>query len=697
MMEIRLNSNLLPYLLFLIIPLTHVHTNDLPYSIQPLDNQAGLFYHDLGFAKISHDYYTLLSYTNISFYHHTLDSIKRLFDTSLVMCSKVSDALACKDTMKLCKSQILMIESKFDTIAHLVGRKSTISTDQHNRKRRGIFNGVSYVFNWLFGTPDASDAKYYSESIKNLIEKNHDVQMLMKQQIHVISSAIKNYNESAQTLRLNEDKLNANIKKFNIFSKSTANHLESLSRTQIITEYLMLLSQMIQELNEEYDTLISAILFSKQNTLHPSIITPKDLRNELMQIKLASDCQFPIPLNDYNNIYKYFSISELSVIYDHELLIVAIKIPLVHERTYNLYKIIPLPAQHYNSSIYSFINPSYPYLLLSTTKTHYSRLRDISSCKKITEEDYICYNPSTYLSAERPVCEVTLKTRISDSIPEDCPTHTIKANFEIWHPLSSNSWLFVTTHRTAASITCENKKSDKILDIVLSGTGIFKMNSKCKCYTYSTVLTATSNDTRIYNNYIPNFSIISDECCIKKHKFLSHQANQMEPIEINNLNLDELRHSQHKLEQFDEILQKSINEPFFNYETPWFLIITSIAVIIAIIMICCCCNCSWLPYIGKIFPKRIGCCGTLPNICITNHNERYQINEEHAIRLNRLRRIYQDEEQQPTLGSPSGELVPMCSETVEYSGASLDSASAVKSFNGVETRSRKSGDRRFYI
>lgn len=67
------------------------------------------------------------------------------------------------------------------------------------------------------------------------------------------------------------------------------------------------------------------------------------------------------------------------------------------------------------------------------------------------------------------------------------------------------------------------------------------------------------------------------------------------------------------------------------------------------------------------------------------------------MRLSRLRRIYQDEEQQPTLGSPSRELVPMCSETVEYSGASLDSASAVKSSNGVETRSRKSGDRRFYI
>lgn len=35
---------------------------------------------------------------------------------------------------------------------------------------------------------------------------------------------------------------------------------------------------------------------------------------------------------------------------------------------------------------------------------------------------------------------------------KDCATRTIVADIEIWHPLSANSWLFVMSHPTTASI-----------------------------------------------------------------------------------------------------------------------------------------------------------------------------------------------------------------------------------------------------
>lgn len=662
------------------------HDHDTPYFLAPIDSQAGIFYHDLGLAKLSYGHYTLLSYTNISFYHHTLQSIKNIFEKSLVMCSKASDTLVCKDTLKLCKSQIPMLESKFDTIAHLVGRQP--NNDINSRKRRGIFNGASYAFNWLFGTPDAGDAKFYSDSIRDLTEKTHDVQMLMKQQIHIISSAIKNYNESAQSLRNNEEKLNENIKKFNLFSKSTSNSLESLSQSQIITEYLTLLFQMITQFNEEYDTIISSILFAKQNTLHPSVITPKDLKNELMQVKLSSATQFPIPLNDYNNIYKYFSISELSVIFDNEVLIVAIKIPLVQEQTYYLYNLVPLPVRHSNSSIYSFINPSYPYLLISTTKTHYSRLRDISACKKLSPEDFICFNPVVHLASERPVCETILKNRIPDHLPSDCPTYTMKANVEIWHPLSSNSWMFITSQPTVASVYCENSNNPNIFDLTINGTGILNMKPKCRCYTSSTVLISTTNDTRIYNNFIPNVNIVTDDCCLPKASKIQQQQNQMDPINVSDLNFDNLNHAQHKLEQFDEILQTKITQQIFPYRPSWFSILITLIGIITLVFLCCCCKCTHLSYVGRLFSRGKGCCGMIPNICITNHNERYEMNEEQALRLSRLRRMY-DDNQSPV---NTRELVPLSSEIVPS-----ETVSECEKTNGVQTRSRKTHDRRFHV
>ena len=51
---------------------------------------------------------------------------------------------------------------------------------------------------------------------------------------------------------------------------------------------------------------ISTILFAKQNVIHPSIITPNNFRNELLNVKLNGNIEFPIQLNDLSNVYKFF-------------------------------------------------------------------------------------------------------------------------------------------------------------------------------------------------------------------------------------------------------------------------------------------------------------------------------------------------------------------------------------------------------
>ena len=62
------------------------------------------------------------------------------------------------------------------------------------RKHLGIseLNGASDALKGLFGVPDSDDADYPSNSTKMLLKNNHDTQMLMTQQINVISDAIIN-------------------------------------------------------------------------------------------------------------------------------------------------------------------------------------------------------------------------------------------------------------------------------------------------------------------------------------------------------------------------------------------------------------------------------------------------------------------------------------------------------------------------
>lgn len=114
-----------------------------------------------------------------------------------MLCSKLPGIEFCQEPLKLTKIQIPQLETKFDTIVNLVGHR-----EGNKRKHGGIFNGVSYAFNWFFGTPDAADAKYYSDSIKSLVQQNHDIQSLMRQQIHIISDGIQNYNSTLRHFNL---------------------------------------------------------------------------------------------------------------------------------------------------------------------------------------------------------------------------------------------------------------------------------------------------------------------------------------------------------------------------------------------------------------------------------------------------------------------------------------------------------------
>lgn len=616
-------------LLILLLTSVQLSSCDLPYTVTKVNNQAGIFYQGLGHVKISNDYFTLLSYTNISFYQYKLQILKNLYTQSSTLCIH-THLKQCDISMKLLEIQIPQLEAKFDAISHLVGHRTT---KMDHRSKRGLFNGVSYAFSWLFGTPNSDDAEFYSESIKDLFEKNHEVQLLMKQQIHIISDAITNYNESAQSLKINEEKLNENIAKFNKFSKITTDQLHSVSHAQVINDHVSLLTQMSSELNEQYDVIISAILFAKQNTIHPMVISPRSLRNELLKVKLNTENQFPISLNDYNNIHKYFSICELSVVYDNELLIYAIKIPLVNEQVFNLYKLFPLPVPHQNSSIFSYIDPEFPYFLFSTTRTHYGRLRNLSSCKKITQEDYICSNLIAYLSTEKPVCEVLLKDKFHNKIPEDCQTRTILAEMEVWHPLSTNSWLFFMSTPVIATISC-SPQNVQIYDVELRGTGILSLQPRCKCFTYNTALTASSNQTLLFDNYLPTISIAEDDCCIYRREFIQNEYAEMEPMNLKNLNLDELRHAKRKLDQFDEILQENITKHSRFYHRSWFSILCAVVIIIALILFCCW-KCPCFRHIKKWIFEGRHCCH-IPSICINNHNERYELSERQLVRLSNL-------------------------------------------------------------
>lgn len=74
------------------------------------------------------------------------------------------------------------------------------------------------------------------------------------------------------------------------------------------------------------------ISLARSNIIHPQIVNPKVFRNEMMNIELTKDLLLPLPLNDFHNINKYYSLCKLHVLHSQDLLVFSIAIPLTSKK-----------------------------------------------------------------------------------------------------------------------------------------------------------------------------------------------------------------------------------------------------------------------------------------------------------------------------------------------------------------------------
>lgn len=200
---------LIPFLLFVISSITS-------YKIKPIDSSSGLIYAHLGRVKLSNQKYTLLTFINLTHINEKIDETYFLYQKSLGICNKLPTTkfdFHCQNQLAYINTKIKNIENDFSIISRQLTPR---------RIKRGILNGIGDGLKFLFGTPDAEDAQFYTDSINTLVSNQKQTAVLMQQQIRVVSSTITTFNNSLQTLNRNTKTLNENIKKFDDFMSQTA-------------------------------------------------------------------------------------------------------------------------------------------------------------------------------------------------------------------------------------------------------------------------------------------------------------------------------------------------------------------------------------------------------------------------------------------------------------------------------------------
>lgn len=221
--------------------------------------------------------------------------------------------------------------------------------------------------------------------------------------------------------------------------------------------------------------------------------------------------------------------------------------------SFDLYNLIPLPIKT-NSNSHIFIIPSTSLIALSETKLQYTAMTDLGKCKKLSESLLICklINPVFSVHNILPICETQILVD-GNKIPESCDTRLSVFDKEIWHRLhNSNSSIYVSPNLIAVTLNCKNHKP---FDVHVINTGILTLIPNCKGYTSTTVLsTYTIVKESTHLSLLPIFDIISDDCCHKVNQTNVTQLN-LTPIH-NNVNLENLQISCHKLDEISKIVEK---------------------------------------------------------------------------------------------------------------------------------------------
>ncbi|XP_055858938.1 uncharacterized protein LOC129921228 [Episyrphus balteatus] len=350
------------------------------------------------------------------------------------------------------------------------------------------------------------------------------------------------------------------------------------------------LTYLINECNEQYDLIISAILFSKTNILHPSIITPKRFIDELLNNthRLNNGKSFPLPL-EYDNSFKLIEISKLKAFYKENKLVFVIQTPLVTYTEFNLYKLHPLPVPLRNNS-FIFINPSANYLAISVNKLSYITIEDKeSNCKNIYNDKTICENNIIKSTTTSPTCETKLIITLNKNIPEQCNTKILQGYISIWHPLKNNIWIFVSPQEKLITISC---KDEDIKDDIIKGIGLFKLQPDCRAYSASHQIISTTKISTEYNHIFPDIPIFEDDCC-GELKSKNKSKLFLSPINLSNIRLDELKTASSKINKIEENMDKLFNDHIQKANNGWFkmamqFLVSAVAIIIILYCLSCC-------------------------------------------------------------------------------------------------------------
>lgn len=524
--------------------LSHNCSSSQYYNNVEIPQSSGIYYEQLETVRFYETSWEIVTYLELSTFEEKLSYLNNIYSKTKQLCQHKSlNEISFCNNHEILDQLIPSIYKQEKTLKTLIG---------NHRQKRALLNIVGSLFKSIFGTLDEEDAEFYNDAINKVNQNENHLVDLIKQQVQVVKSTITNFNNTIVSLNNNKITFNENLSKLSKYIEGINKKYFDLELKQTIGNHFSLINLMLNELETEYETIINSILFAKSNILHPFVMTPLQLIEELKKSLpyLNNAVSYTLPLEP-NNAFKLSEYVNIKVYANNNRIIYVISNPLTSITKFNMYNLIPLPLTRNNNLM--FILPSFNYLALSEDKNIYTILKNRDACKPTSKNNLICKTTQPFFNTHiRPICEIKLLFPI-DHIPFDCDARLVKSAGEIWHKLeSSNSWLYVLPKITDVTLSCT---SHPTINLMLNKTGLLTVDKNCKVITSSaTLISDNTNLEGTYKAIVPSFEIKIENCCEDDDKSkLNETLLHLSPLQAINLDKDSLNIASHKLNHIDEL------------------------------------------------------------------------------------------------------------------------------------------------
>lgn len=574
-------------------------TEDLNHGshIEPINSQTGVYFDYIGKLYFYPTEWSFINYVDLTpikrTWRETKDRISKLKD----ICNNIRNETwysytDCQPSIPYFQSKKQINERTKNILIDLMGKDS-----ESNRRKRDVFNFGGKLLKFLFGTATEDEVTANYEHIESMEKDHKEFLRIASEQMLVLKSTIVTMNTTLKDISGNEQKLREALEKLNSELSIKQGRLQIEFKTIIIlNEFIKQIERGLEECQHTFDLLIDVYLHAQDGVIQPQIVTIQKIQEVLALQTMPDSTMFP-PFSSP----ELLSLIKPTIYTQGSYLIYSVKVPLVSETVYNLFRVIPIPVIMSSQEMTKILNIKEEYIFANNVNEKYGQMNNekLNKCFRPNKISYVCAELLPIINYIPDVdCVSTLLHPNTLKVPEICTFNYLPLNQVLWIPLhSSNTWLYIAPKLELFTTICQNgkKHSDR-----LQGRGLLTLRKDCKGLgTKSTLIPMTHFETNITKDDILPFLEIDTDCCLTlPQQEMSKNIPLNIPLSNIMSSINELNMASLKVEEVKKYIdeqQTRENERSYSWRlvsTSWYTyIITFIILIIIWICSCCCCTC----------------------------------------------------------------------------------------------------------